>query len=84
MNANDPAFPTDKTLEYKDPAAGDYTCREVPKYEGLTKREYFAAFVLQGMVIFDSMNKDKVHGNTKSFVERVLIVTDALIAELSK
>jgi hypothetical protein len=44
---------------------------------GLTKREYFAAMVLQGLC---SLHTDSTH----DFPERAVVMADALIAELGK
>ncbi len=80
MNGTDPAYPTDKTYEYNDPQAGDYTRYEVPKYVGLTKREYFIGKIAEGIcssAVAWPVEKEK-------FAKVAIDLADALIAELSK
>lgn len=47
---------------------------------GLTKREYFAAIALQGLLASDTTNHDK----WTDIAESAVLSADALIAELNK
>lgn len=81
-NPDDPAFPGSIESEYNDPQAGDYTLRQVLRNAGLTKREYFAAMAMQGMLI---VGKGLALGITYVDIAKASLETaDALIAELNK
>ena len=62
--ANEPAFPNIHT----------------PSLKGLTKREYFAAMSLQGIIA----NKDGLDIKIERIVESSVDTADALIEELNK
>ena len=62
--ANEPAYPN----------------IQVPSLEGLTKREYFAAMALQGIIA----NKDGLDIKIERIVESAVDTADALIEELNK
>jgi hypothetical protein len=62
--ANEPAYPN----------------KQVPSWKGLTKREYFAAMALQGIIA----NKDGLDIKIERIVESAVDTADALIEELSK
>lgn len=66
----------EKTLEYRPafPASNDTTT-------GLTKREYFAAMALQGILSNAATNNDV---ETSHIVEDACLFADALIEELNK
>lgn len=66
-NPNDPAFPCASSLSLPD---------YVP---GLTKREYFAAMAMQGILA-----QQPVEGDPDDLARSAGICADALIAELSK
>lgn len=75
--ADEPAFPHGrKVLERR----GGGTVTTVPKYGGLTKREYFAALAMQGLVTMgwgvDSLLPERA--------EFAVANADALLAELAK
>ena len=82
---NEPAFPNE-TVHYEEP---DHDLMDMEKivtyHRGLTKREYFAGLVLQGLV---SMERTiDLIAKTKDFegtVEVAIKLADALIAELAK
>lgn len=65
-NGNEPII----TLEYNN----DYTLM------GLTKREYFAAMAMQGII----SNKDGLDIKIERIVESAVDTADALIEELNK
>jgi len=75
MNAKDPAFP----VAYYDfqPGTGEQVVRE--QFFGLTKRELFAAMVLQGMV----SNPD-TRTTYEEKAHKALMNADALILALGK
>ncbi len=52
---------------------------------GLTKREYFAGLVLQGLLSGDKDGKFIVNGNTQAsgICRQALLVTDELLKQLS-
>jgi hypothetical protein len=62
--ANEPAYPN----------------IQVPSLKGLTKREYFAAMALQGIIA----NKDGLDIKIERIVESAVDTADALIEELNK
>jgi hypothetical protein len=62
--ANEPAYPNKQT----------------PSLKGLTKREYFAAMALQGIIA----NKDGLDIKIERIVESAVDTADALIEELNK
>jgi hypothetical protein len=62
--ANEPAYPN----------------KQVSSWEGLTKREYFAAMALQGIIA----NKDGLDIKIERIVESAVDTADALIEELNK
>jgi len=70
MNPSDPAFP----VTYEDGMAEKFTV-------GLTKREYFAAIAMKGILSSHAMilpeNRDKL-------AETACLYADAMIIELSK
>jgi hypothetical protein len=51
---------------------------QVPSLKGLTKREYFAAMALQGLLANSNIQLDGASANT------AILFADALIEELSK
>jgi len=53
---------------------------QVPSLKGLTKREYFAAMALQGIIA----NKDGLDIKIERIVESAVDTADALIEELNK
>ena len=70
-----PAFPTSKEMcEYSDIEGYPY---------GLTKREYIATNVIQGLVTGLLASKDGL-GNIKELCQSCLFITDVLISELNK
>lgn len=88
-NSNDPTYPTDEKWEYEDPGAGKFTRYKIPKYPGLTKREYFAAMAMQGILgtrnhsvyyVDRHSDDDIISADTHNAVR----IADALIAELNK
>jgi hypothetical protein len=62
---------------YHEPA---YPNIQVPSLKGLTKREYFAAMALQGII----SNKDGLDIKIERIVESAVDTADALIEELNK
>jgi hypothetical protein len=62
--ANEPAYPN----------------IQLPSLKGLTKREYFAAMALQGIIA----NKDGLDIKIERIVESAVDTADALIEELNK
>jgi hypothetical protein len=62
--ANEPAYPN----------------KQVSSLKGLTKREYFAAMALQGIIA----NKDGLDIKIERIVESAVDTADALIEELNK
>jgi hypothetical protein len=62
--ANEPAYPN----------------KQVSLWKGLTKREYFAAMALQGIIA----NKDGLDIKIERIVESAVDTADALIEELNK
>jgi hypothetical protein len=71
-NGNEPAF---SKAAYNDPYFGLDASNE-----GLTKREYFAAIAMQGIIT----NKDGLDIKIEYIVESAVDAADALIEELSK
>lgn len=71
MNPNDPAFPCKDVGNLLNP----------PELPGLTKREYFAALAMQGML---SNVQYSATVSWDELVEQAAKYADALIAELSK
>lgn len=67
MSANDPAFPY---VLRADSDSAEY---------GLTKREYFAAMALQGM-----LSNPDIRGSNESLAKTSISVADVLIKELEK
>ena len=57
-----------------------YLNKQVASWEGLTKREYFAAMALQGIIA----NKDGLDIKIERIVESAVDTADALIEELNK
>jgi hypothetical protein len=57
-----------------------YANIQVPLLKGLTKREYFAAMALQGIIA----NKDGLDIKIERIVESAVDTADALIEELKK
>ncbi len=52
---------------------------------GLTKREYFAAMALQGILFWDATMNDNEHaGKPDLIAKQTLLLADAIIAELEK
>jgi hypothetical protein len=62
-----------------EPNAPAFTTSLEQVYQGLTKREYFAAMALQGILSNASGIKDEAH-----WCKFAVIYADALIAELNK
>lgn len=73
-NANLPAFPVSAN-DRANYEAGGYVPNGV---FGMTKREYFAALAMQGLVALDAT------GEWEKYAERSVAAADALIAELEK
>lgn len=69
---NDPAFPTEQTIETDDGTGFRYHC-------GLTKREYFAGQAIQGTANSTVLGRDAA-----IIAVRGVKIADALIAELEK
>jgi hypothetical protein len=70
VSANEPAFP-----------AVDYISQDGKvNPRGLTKREYFAAKALQGLIATPVVRDNTIDGHARSAVK----YADALIAELAK
>lgn len=86
MNPNDPAFP----VEYKDfqPGSGNQVVREVAP--GLTKREWIAVHILASVAKFSVESRQMeitpqlIHQMDEIMVNASLVLTDKLIAQLSK
>ena len=75
MNANQPAFPIK-----------GYCC-EVRISEGLTKREYFAAMAMQGLLAADgqlSSHEDTELWTAAEIADYAVEQADALLAELER
>lgn len=72
-NPNDPAFPSE---------LGNSTLMNAIQPLGLTKREYFAAMAMQGMI--NSEACIRASETTPKLCENAVFVADALIEELSK
>lgn len=86
-NPNDPAAPTNLRYVENDPQAGDYTCRPEPMYPGLTKREYFAIHIMQGLSANPAFATEKgllINGQKVNLEVAAVLATDAIIRELSK
>lgn len=74
--ANEPAIP--HTYEEE---VGDYGMKQQQVYNGLSKREYFAAMAMQGIL----SDQTYVRPNSTEEVSRCAVaMADALIAELNK
>ena len=71
--SNDTAFP----------GAGSQNHEESNIVGRLTKREYFAAMALQGILSTESLTAE-FSGDLGVFAEQAVISADALIAELNK
>ena len=84
-NAQQAAFPKQKQILG---SGEDY--HEIPGADGLTKREYFAAMAMQGMVanpaIMEALTSSQlIKGNGAERVAEVSVqYADALLNELSK
>ena len=74
-NPSDYAF----TSGFKDPNGAGFTFDG-----GLTKREYFAAMALQGILANQDFYGISVQGNLQVASWKAIDVADALIAELNK
>jgi hypothetical protein len=72
-NPNDPATPTIEHI------TGNYGDTHVNTYFGLTKREYFAAMALQGLLVENSSSI-----NADWTPKQAVKMADALIEELNK
>jgi len=70
INGNEPIHPTEEILA--DGEIGDLQ-------GGLTKREYFAALMLQGLVTLSSHQQ-----SYESHAKQAITYADALISELNK
>lgn len=76
MNANEPAFPQER--------------EEGINTIGLTKRDYFAAMAMQGLVANKSVYETACFGSTESLSAGQIIapaalrIADALLAELER
>lgn len=81
IDPSQPAFSELHIHHFKTDAEGKEQSAVVPRWQsGLTKREYFAAVAMQGMIA-------RSHGlyvTTTQFAEQSVKLADALIAELSK
>ena len=79
-NANDAAYPSFAEFDVND----DTKTISVSGYDGLTKREYFAAMALQGLL----STKGSYFPNQQNTGELAALASvhyaDALIAELNK
>lgn len=83
-NPNDPAFPEAKVVETNGTWINSIS-------GGLTKREYFAAMAMQGIIgssefmrsIAEVAKKDP-NSQTIILAQNALLYADAIIAELSK
>lgn len=86
MNPNDPAFP----VEYKDfqPGSGNQVVREL--VPGLTKREWIATHILTSVAKFSIESRQTeitpalIRKMDEIMIDASLILTDKLIAQLSK
>jgi hypothetical protein len=70
--ADQPAFPSSKTI-------ADDQDRKLTYNDGLSKREYFAASALRGLLSNPSVNK-----LTSNAVVEAVSIADALIEQLAK
>ncbi len=76
-NPNEPAFPA----EWTEPDEGGQT--RMLFAQGMTKREYFAAMAMQGLVV-DTHMLDRLTRAGLTVAQEAVLQADALIAELSK
>lgn len=53
-------------------------------YKGITKREYFAAMAMQGLLVNYTNNNDSVNDGWPYVSEKAIVCADALINELNK
>lgn len=94
-NPNEPAFPHEgatlgvaneiKDLVLKNPEFESKLIAITAKYSGLTKREYFAAMAMQGILFWDAtVNENHETGKVETLAQQAVGMADALIAELSK
>lgn len=88
LNPNDPAFPFEgctslidrELLNQVGPENAAKIATISKRYDGLTKREYFAAIAMQGMIA----GSQGLHITVEQFASQSLKLADALIAELNK
>ncbi len=73
MTKDEPAFPGCVAAGPQDDVYTSYSIGQV----GLTKREYFAAMAMQGLLCHDDNGPDRIAGWAVSYA-------DALIEELNK
>jgi len=92
-NPNDPAFSktrecwiVSRDFDTKYPEASKEINKLYPNNEGLTKREYFAAMAMQGIIANPQYaTKGIEEGGRKLLTqEAAIMIADALIKELSK
>ena len=75
INANDPAYPT---LEQNN----HFNCWDTTP--GLTKREYFAALIMQGLVANNFSPTGFQNGDENSLAEHAVKCSNALLSALEK
>lgn len=76
-NPLDPAFPHVERNDSTGPIVNIF-------HLGLSKREYFAAMVLQGLCARQIEGDLIINGEAVSYEGAAIIIADALIAKLSK
>lgn len=81
MNADTPAFPVPSETggHWADPE----TCKIWEHYSGMSKREYFAALAMQGLLAVQE-SPWMTESDTKGIAVTAVAQADALIAALSK
>jgi len=77
-NANEPAYPTKRVERVRiGETEGGYAIEAV--HHGLTKREYFAALAMQGLLA-----DPEIVGKPEQYAKDAVTFADALLAELEK
>jgi len=83
-NADQPAFSLTNYKEIKTDASSNFYAAGGINPMGLTKREYFAAKALQGLIINAFSIADTNEENIKYCVELSVFAADKLIEQLNK
>lgn len=84
-NSDKPAFPSNIIDDgFTSDSSGQITGLKKSKSTGLTKREYFAGLILQGLLSSMSVNmsKEYVLKGSEIVVANALITTDNLLKQL--